>query len=74
VYETCGDLELDVCELTIDGRFHGLGGASSLGVASLVTGWSHKCRMLFKDYDFEDRVIDLESNKIRNLCKIDISR
>lgn len=57
---------------TIGSRFHGLVSALSQGVPSLATGWSHKYRMLFKDYDFEEGLVDMTMSEEEIKRKIDM--
>ncbi|MCG2590775.1 polysaccharide pyruvyl transferase family protein [Rhodohalobacter sulfatireducens] len=58
----------------ISSRFHGIVNAMSQGVPALATGWHHKYKMLFRDYDFLDGLISVDISddelkyKIDNIC------
>lgn len=63
---------LGMCEGVIGSRFHGLVSALSQGVPSLAIGWSHKYRMLFKEYGFEAGLLDVSASDEEIEGKIDM--
>lgn len=44
-------------------RFHGLVSALSQGTVAIGSGWSHKYKCLFNDYDFPDGLLDVTMEK-----------
>lgn len=56
----------------IGSRFHSLVSALSQATPALGTSWSHKYQMLFKDYEFEDGIIDLDASIEEIHSKIDL--
>ncbi len=50
---------LGSCKGTLGSRYHGLISALSQGVPALATGWSHKYGLLFREYGFEQGLVDL---------------
>jgi len=63
---------LSHCRGTIGSRFHGLVSAMSQGVPSLATGWSHKYKMLFHEYGFDEGLIDVAFDDSQLLAAFDI--
>lgn len=46
----------------IGSRFHSLASGLYSGIPTLGTGWSHKYQYLFKEFDFEEGLITVDSN------------
>ncbi|MBD2112386.1 MULTISPECIES: polysaccharide pyruvyl transferase family protein [Cyanophyceae] len=56
----------------IGSRFHGLINSLSQGVPCIATGWSHKYRMLMKDYNCPECLLEDIGSEEKILQKIDI--
>jgi len=63
---------IDKSSGVIGSRFHSLVSSLSQATPALGTSWSHKYQMLFKDYDFEDGILTLDSTIEDIERKIDI--
>ncbi len=63
---------IDKSSGVIGSRFHSLVSSLSQATPALGTSWSHKYQMLFKDYDFEDGILTLDSSIEEIERKIDI--
>jgi colanic acid/amylovoran biosynthesis protein len=46
------------CRALVASRYHALVGALSQGVPAVGTGWTHKYRVLFRDYAHEDGLVE----------------
>lgn len=64
---------IGTAEGLLSSRYHGLISGLSQAVPSFGTGWSHKYKMLFNDYGFEDGLVDLSEDieiSIEKIIKI----
>lgn len=49
-------------KFVVGSRFHGIVGALTQNIPTIATGWSHKYKMLYKEYNLEDFYINDLSN------------
>lgn len=56
----------------IGSRFHSLASALYSGIPAIGTGWSHKYKYLFEEFDFEEGLIDLSLSDKELDAKLEI--
>lgn len=61
---------ISISKFVISSRFHGVASALSTSVPCLATSWSHKYEQLFKSFDLEDRLLDVNDIEA-SMLKID---
>jgi hypothetical protein len=58
-------------EVAFVSRFHAMVGALSLGVPTVVVGWSHKYREVMQEFGLEDYVMDYQRLDITSLKELE---
>lgn len=56
----------------ISSRYHGIISGLSQGVPTLATGWSHKYKMLFEEFEFKDGLLDVNMKTDELHAKINL--
>lgn len=60
------------CSFIIGARYHALVSALSQGVPALGTGWSHKYKWLYSDYEMSEFLVDMDEDIRRHEFLLDV--